>query len=499
MGPRILWALVGGFLIGVFARSVLPLGLSYAALLLLLAAASAGFAFLERSRAGSYLVLAVALVAIAGGIARMNVATLQGDPTLDRYLGKKVAILGVVEAEPDVREAGERIAVRVDRMIVGSTTISVHAGVLVLAPPHAGARYGDTVRTTGTLRIPEAFETTTGRSFDYSGFLAKDGIGYELAFAQIEPTGENRGNPIVAAAISAKQTYLQGERLALPEPAAGLAGGITVGDKRSIGTDLSKDFQRVSLIHMIVLSGYNITIVMNAVRWMLQLMPRYVQYASVGSAVIFFVLMTGGAASAVRAGAMALIAVLARATGRVFLAARILGVVAFCMVLWNPFTLAFDPSFELSALATLGLIFFTPHFAARLHWLPEKFALREIVASTLATQLFVLPLLLYQNGTLSLVSLPANVLALIPVPWAMFASFVAATGGMLFGSYAVPLAAPAYLLLSYIIAVAQFFAALPFAAVSIPAFGIWWLIAAYALLTAILWLKRKKDDKLLSV
>jgi competence protein ComEC len=338
------------------------------------------------------------------------------------------------------------------------------------------------VRATGTLRLPEAFDTGEGRSFDYPKYLAKDGIGYQLAFAQIEATGENRGNPVKAAAISVKQAYLRGLGAVLSEPESGLAGGITVGDKRSIGSELSADFQKVSLIHMVVLSGYNITVVINAAARLLAWAPRHVQFGGSGLIVVFFVLMSGGAASATRAGAMALIAMYARVSGRMFIALRALAVVAVAMVAWNPLTLAFDPSFQLSALATFGLILFTPHVAARLKWLTERFGIREIVSSTLGTQLAVLPLLLYQNGNLSIVSLPANLLALLPVPFAMLASFMAAIGGMVFGSLAVPLALPAYMLLAYIIKVAQFFAALPFASVAVPAFSAWWMFASYALL-----------------
>jgi competence protein ComEC len=343
--------------------------------------------------------------------------------------------------------------------------------------------------------LPEAFDTGEGRSFDYPKYLAKDGIGYQLAFAQIEATGENRGNPVKAAAISVKQRFLTGLGSVLPEPESGLAGGITVGDKRSIGSELSEKFQEVSLVHMVVLSGYNITIVMNFVRWCLQIAPHLFQNIGIGVAVLFFVLMSGGSATAIRAGAMALIAVFARATGRVFIAVRILGVVAFAMVMWNPLTLAFDPSFQLSALATLGLILFTPHFASRIEWVTERFGVREIVASTLGTQLAVLPLLLYQNGNLSIVSLPANLLALIPVPFAMLASFVAAIGGMIFGSYAVVIAFPAYVLLAYIIKVAQLFASLPFASVSVPAFSVVWMFTAYALLFGGLWILEERKSR----
>jgi competence protein ComEC len=197
--------------------------------------------------------------------------------------------------------------------------------------------------------------------------------------------------------------------------------------------------------------------------------------------------MSGGAASAVRAGAMALIAVYARATSRVFLAMRILGVVALVMVLWDPFTLAFDPSFQLSVLATLGLIAFTPWFAARLTWITERFGLREIAASTLATQTAVLPLLLYQSGQLSLYSLPANLLALIAVSPAMFASFAAAFAGVFLGPIAPFVALPAYLLLGYVIKVAEFFASLPFAALTVPPFSAWWLVPVYVCLLLFSW------------
>lgn len=491
MQVRVLWCTVGGFLLGVLARSLFDIPWPFTVALVTLAAALLALGFLEPPRRRASLLAAVALLAWTGGVVRMDAARLVSDAMLDTHLGKTVTLLGVVAAEPDVRESSERITLRAYAMRIGSTTAPVRAGVLVVAPAHAGVSYGDEVEATGQLRVPESFETTRDRSFDYPMFLAKDGVLYELSFARVERIGSGAGNPIVAAAIAVKQLYLQGERAALSEPAAGLAGGITVGDKRSIGKELSADFQRVSLVHMVVLSGYNITIVMNVMRSLVQFFPRYVQYSTVGFAVAFFVLMTGGAASAVRAGAMALVAVLARATGRVFLAGRILGVVAFLMVLWNPLTLVFDPSFQLSALATLGLIYVTPLVEPRVRFMTERFALREILASTIATQAAVLPLLLYQNGTLSLVSLPANLLALVAVPLAMAASaFAAAVGiGAVFVPAVEPMASlagvPAYLLLSYIIAVAQFFASLPLAAVLVPAFSVWWMVCAYALMAAL--------------
>lgn len=488
MSARIFWAIVCGFLLGVFARSFLPVGISFAAFLALLASASLFLGLVERSKMRIYISISVALISCAGGIARMNSVVLSGDPLLNARIGTTVVLKGIISDEPDARETSTLIHVGV-QTLVGSTstslgtgtTLPVSGGVLVILPAHALVRYGDEVQISGKLELPQPFDTGLGRQFEYPKYLAAQGIGYEMAFARIDTQG-NSGNPIKAAAFNVKDTYLRGTRAVLPEPEAGLAGGITVGDKRSIGPELTAAFQRDSLIHMIVLSGYNITVVLNAVARSLAWTPRFVQFGGSISVVIFFILMSGGASSAARSGLMALIAVYARATHRIYLGERALAAVALAMVWWNPWTLAFDPSFQLSALATLGLILFTPIFATLFARVPEKFGLREILASTCATQLMVLPLLLYQNGTLSLVSLPANLLALAPVPFAMFFSFVAAIGGMLLGPLAAPLALPAYALLWYIISIAQFLSSLPFAAVSVPAFSAWWMFGAYALL-----------------
>ncbi len=473
--------MVGGFLTGVFLASFFSVGYTFALFALLLATLAGLFVFVRREKRAPLIVAAIACIAFAAGIARMEGAARSEDPTLSSHIGEKVTLSGIVSQEPDKRESNTRLTIDVTSLD-GRATTSVSARILAIAPLRTEAKYGDMVQVAGELGRPESFDTTLGRSFDYPKYLAKDGILYTLSFAQVELLGENRANPAKAFAIGIKQLFLQGLGASIPEPEAGLAGGITVGDKRSIGGELTEDFIATSLIHMVVLSGYNITIVINGVNALAERAPSYARFGVAGVIVALFALMSGGAATAVRAGAMALIAIYARTTHRTFLASRALGVVCVMMVLWNPWTLAFDPSFQLSALATLGLILFTPIFERWLTRVPKRWAMREILASTIATQLMVLPLLLYQSGTLSLVGLPANLLALVTVPLAMGASAVAAVAGLIAGPLAPIIGFPAYLVLGYEIAVAQFFASLPFASVEVPAFGALWLLIAYAIL-----------------
>lgn len=470
MGAHILWAVVLGFLGGVFLRSFASLGLSFVGFFILLAVAVLLLSFVSRQGARGA-VVAIALLALGGGMLRMDAAVLVPDPALAGKLGEKVVLEGFVFDEPDIREGSVRLSVRLDS----------GTGVLAVVPAHTNVSYGDVVRVEGVLRLPEGFETGVGRVFNYPAYLAKDGIGYELSFAHVEVVGRGAVNPVKSFAIWVKQKFLEGVGLALPEPQAGLAGGITVGDKRGLGEELSDVFRAVGLTHIIVLSGYNIMIVMEGLSRLLGWFSasRYLRLGLTVFVAIFFALMTGLASASVRAALMAVIAVLGKMTGRMYLAGRALGVVALLMVAWNPFVLAFDPGFELSVLATAGLIVFTPAVITKLKFIPTYLGLREIAATTVGTQLAVLPLLLYQSGQVPLFSLLANLLALVAVPWAMLFSALASLGGLLLGPFAIVLAAPAYALLSYIIKVGELLAAFPYASVSLPAFSVWWLALIY--------------------
>lgn len=502
MKEHLLLAVILGFLAGVFARSFLLFGFAVAGFAALLATSVFIFAYLDKAKRKALIIIAVAILAFAGGILRMNGAALVGNPELTMRLGKEITVSGVVSEEPDVRESNVRIFLDADNLVFAGATTAIRAGLLVVAPRNTSVKYGDRIQATGLLRIPESFETGEGREFNYPAYLAKDGIGYELAFAKVERVNnENTANTFKASAIWIKQRFLRGLERALPEPAGGLGGGITVGAKRGLGKDLSDIFISVGLIHVVVLSGYNIMLVLNGAAWLFSRAPRLIRLFLGAFIAIFFALMTGGAASSVRAASMAVIGVVGRATGRLYFASRALGVVALVMVIWNPFILAFDLGFQLSVLATLGLIWFTPIIKTRLKWITEKLALREIAASTLGTQLAVLPLLLYQNGQLPLFSLPANLLALIAIPPAMAASAVASVGGLI--TNALPLlsggeviiAFPAYILLTYIIEVAKFFASLPFASVAIGTFSAWWMFLAYAAMLGTLIYVKKQPSK----
>jgi competence protein ComEC len=236
-----------------------------------------------------------------------------------------------------------------------------------------------------------------------------------------------------------------------------------------------------------VLSGYNVRIVAEALmRFMGLFLPRLASIGFGALGIVLFAIMTGGSATIVRASIMALLVVLARATGRTYDITRALFVAGFVMILLNPKILAFDPSFQLSFLATLGLIYVAPMIEERLRFVPTKWQLREVVVATVATQIFVLPLLLFQVGQLSLVALPVNLLVLAAVPLTMFVGFFTGVVGFAGAIVSLPFAYASYGLLAYILGVVSLFAKIPFASVALPVFPAWGMFLLYGVYIVLL-------------
>lgn len=474
-------ALVGtiGFCIGILIASFVPVSFSLAGFLLLLGIIATG-AF-GATRRSTYLVIGIAIVCCSLGFARVAVAPSNLPGAFVPLLETRVTFEGVITADPDVREERQRVTIRVSHE-------GIDTKVLAVAPLFPEVHYGERVTVTGRMVTPEPFATDGGREFRYDRFLAKDGVFALIERAELEVTGPREGFITQTRGVFAdlKNGFLESLAAALPEPQASLAGGLVAGGKQGLGDALLDAFIRSGLVHIVVLSGYNVMIVAEAVMRMLSVFPRRIAATGALLTIAAFVLAAGAGAASVRAGVMAGIALFARATYRTYDALRALIAAGLVMLLWNPLLLAYDPGFQLSFVATAGLILGAPIVEKKLAFVRNEF-MREIASSTIAAQIAVLPLLLYQNGLFSLVALPANLLVLPVVPLAMAFSALAGIAGFLTPAIAPVIGVPAYVLLAYITSAVEFASALPLAAVTIPAFPFWVVVLAYAGLCYYLW------------
>ena len=367
---------------------------------------------------------------------------------LRKFLGEKMSGSATVVAEPDRRDNALRLNLSINglknKMIVN---LNNTATVLAIVDPYANIQYGDRFDFMGTLELPKNFETNSGRQFDYVHFLEKDGIVFQLNKPVIKNISPGHGDWLESKLLIIKHIFLSREAKIIPEPELSLLGGLLLGTKQSLGKSLLGDFQKAGVIHMVVISGYNITIVATAIAYVLSFLPRFLGLGFSAGAVILFVLMTGTSSASVRAAIMTIIAILAQFLGRKYDVMRALLFSAMFMVFMNPLILVFDPSFQLSFGATLGLLVVSPIIMPYLVKVPDVFKLRETVVATVSTQIFLLPFLLYQSGIFSVLALPVNLLVLFPVPFTMLVGFSAG----LLSFVSVPVALPLGFLANFLL------------------------------------------------
>jgi len=191
----------------------------------------------------------------------------------------------------------------------------------------------------------------------------------------------------------------------LPEPHAGLLAGIVFGAKTSISTELYDALITTGTLHIAALSGMNITILtMVFFSTFIRVLPRMMSSILTVGVIVFFVFFVGPSPSVVRAAIMGSITLLAPLTGRIPTAIITWGIAIASMLCFD-ITLFGNISFQLSALAALGMILFSKRTTDTYGKEPTVIGwMKEELATTLSAQVFTIPLLLFVFGRISLIS-----------------------------------------------------------------------------------------------
>lgn len=423
----------------------------------------------------------ILFAAVALGVLRTNLfleAKLQEN--IKSFVGPSAEVVGVVVNDPERRATSLHATVEVATI----NNVKAHGVVLAILERDEPVAYGDTITLLGKLELPQPFQTDTGHMFDYAAYLDAKGVSVLMSHPSVAVVKKG-GWSMQKSLFDVKHYFERSIEQLLPEPDGSLLEGILLGERRGIPKELTEAFIASGLIHVVVLSGHNITIVSEGVFRALSFLPRTFNFTLGGVFMILFAAMTGFGATTVRALLMAMVALLARYLHRSALALRSLAAAAAAMALWNPTSLLHDTSFMLSILATFGLITLAPWVEQYLGRVPsyKHFDVRSILATTIAVEIFVTPALLYFSGVLSIFALPANVLALPVVPFAMLFGFIAGLLGLLAPAAGLLPALVCDLFLKWMMLVANVTHSLPHSTAIVAQFPVWVLLAVYIPLT----------------
>lgn len=426
------------FAAGILAASRLEIYPLYVYAALALAAIIFGMTFLFKESPAP--IAALFLFAAALGALRLQATLVPSE--FAGLLNTKTVLEGYIVEDADVRS---------DRQLLTVLPKGFNQRILVTAPKTVEYFYGDWIVLEGKVVEPENFD-----DFDYQKYLERHEIYALMKYPKILMLKSHRLSRVKESLLRVKQGFSERVGRLLPEPQASLLLGILIGAKRGLPQTVTDDFNTTGMSHIVAISGFNITIILYGLSFFVLVLGRRTGLIINLIIIAAFVVLTGASASVVRAAVMGVLLSVALNIGRQYSIIPSLVFAGTIMLVINPRILFWDIGFQLSFLATLGIVEIVPTLDKLTERWPNPWQLKNILFATLAATLATLPIILLQFGRLSVVAPLTNILILPFLPLTMLLGFLTV----------LPFVGPglAYatnLLLSYVLAVVRWFADVP--------------------------------------
>jgi len=368
--------------------------------------------------------------------------------------------------------------------------------LLAQVPQYPEYSYGDELEISCTAKAIENKDA----EFDYQMYMAKDGVLYQCMKPKIQKIELGKGNIFLGGILKLRKLFENNIKKVIPQPEGALADGLLFGGNSELSKEIQNDFSRTGMTHIVAVSGYNVTIIAEYLiilgialgLWR----KKAIWFAIIG--IILFVIMSGLPASAVRAGVMGGTLLWAMKNGRLANCENAIIFAAAVMLFLNPLLLRWDVGFQLSFLATLGIVLSSPFWEKSFVKKHKALGISEAIAMSLSAQIFVLPIIAFNFHITSLVSLLANVVILPIIPLSMLLVFLVSISGFIFAPLSLVFAWIAFLPLTYEIKMIHVLAGFPWASISVEKIGAEWIMVYYLVISAGVYCLRKRENKKLS-
>ena len=410
-----------------------------------------------------------------GGVFVFSFIEKSQNKGLVQYYDQEVDLLGVIINEPEQR---------IDQQKFEFKTEYIPGKILVTTGLYPKYHYGDELEIAGKLREPAQFE-----DFNYRQYLAKDKIYSVIYWPYIKLINQNQASWFYQRIFNFKDKLRKVIEQTLPSPQSSILKAIFLGDKYGLSNELKERLNISGTRHIVAISGMHM-IIMTQILLFLALaigLWRGQAFYFVFILLIIYIIMIGAPSSAVRAGLMAGLLLLAQKVGRLRSADRAVVFAATVMLAINPSLLKVDVGFQLSFIATLSIIYLKPILDNKTANWPNPARLKDILTMTLAAQLGTLPILIFHFGRLSLVSPLANVLIVPFLPVIMISGIILSLTGLIWLSLTKIIAWPVWFLLSYLVRIVDYLSSLPLAAYEFESVSWVILLGYYMILIGFIW------------
>ncbi len=414
--------------------------------LYMLAGATVGFVVVRRRQWNIWMTLALFLLCVGAGMWRLAGASQNNQ--FQRILNEKVQLDGIISADVDVR---------IDHQLLTFQPYGFSQSILISIGKSQHYTYGDRIVVNGKVSLPKI-----NKDFDYASYLRRFNTYALMSYPKIFVVRPRQGSWITDTLLKTKYLFIGRVNAILPETENSLLLGILIGARKTLPQEVIDNFNATGTSHIIAISGYNISVIISGLAFMVFYIGRRWNMWLTLIVVAAFVIMSGASSSVVRAAVMGSLFMLASRAGRMYSLTPSLCLAACAMLAWNPYILYWDASFQLSFLATAGIIYIVPAAEELTKTWPNAFGLKSIIITTFAAIIATLPLILHSFGRLSLIAPVANMVILPIVPLTMLVGFLTAMPvvGPGFGLFA-------HWLLKYILFMTAYLAHVPHASAQV--------------------------------
>ncbi|MCL1929805.1 ComEC/Rec2 family competence protein [Candidatus Saccharibacteria bacterium] len=404
------------------------------------------------------------IIGLARGGTERVVLNVYGD-----FIGQDVTVTGKVSEDPDFGLSGD-LRVKLSHVQIDGIELPATVWASAISGPLKQVKRSDIVSVSGNLKI------------GFANFPAS------ISFGKL--THITRGDQDDLAR-DLRDSFGEKLREVIKAPEADLGMGILAGQKRALPNLLSEAFMAAGLTHIIVASGYNLTILVRFARRLFAKISRFAATSGAIILVLIFASVTGFGPSMIRACLVTMLSLFCWYVGRKMHPVTLLCIVAGITALINPYFVWGDAGWYMSFGAFAGVIIVSP-LLQNYFWGDKKPSwFRQIFIDTMCASLITMPVIAFFIGNFAPFGLLANLLVLPIVPFTMLLTFLASIFAIILPFAAVVLALPAGWLLSYIIKVAETVASFP-GALNQVEFPAWALGASYALsVLVVLYMWRK--------
>lgn len=482
---QIFFWLLNFFIIGIFIRSVWSISNQINLGLFVIAVITLVINFKNRKN----VFLFFCLLGLVLGIWVTNKEISRVDDYQESFLSGEVVIV----KQPRMKNEYQQIVVR-------KVNNKNKENILINTGLYPRYRLGEFLEIECLLSNPE----NKYPKFNYIRYLAKDNIYQICQKARIKKSNQEKVTSsrffsfkiiIYQKMLKVKNILEEKINLIFKQPEAGYLAGLLLGGEERLPQEVAESFRRTGTTHTVAVSGYNITILAS----FLVLLGIFLGFwrqkafwlAILG--IIFFVLMIGSPASAVRAAIMGVLILWAVKNGRLSDSFRAIILAAAIMLFFSPFILLYDAGFQLSFLAALSIVLIYGPLSEKMEIKDDFLELKSIFWITISVQLGVLGILIYSFESFSVISVLANLIILPLIPFIMLGGFSVILISFFSMFLAKLISIPFALALAFEIKVIEYLAKIPWSIIEIKNIGICWLVIYYLFFIGlIVSLRRKK-------